>query len=131
MNRHPADAYVGLPWLPGGDSHEGLSCWGLVVLYYREQMGVTLSNFQHAYDDIEVIRAEIEAALGSGAWQLHAAPEEGDVVTLSRRDAPHHLGVFAAGRVLHITEQTQQVVAQTPAQLTAARWGRIRYWGRV
>lgn len=128
MTRHAADSYIGLPWLPRGDTREGVSCWGLVAMYHREQLGGTLPNYLHAHDDVEAIRDEIATALESGQWLLVTEPQDGDVVTMSRRDAPHHLGVFAAGHVLHITESLGQVVAQTPAEMTAARWGRIRFW---
>ena len=131
MTRHPANSYIGLPWLTKGDTREGVSCWGLVALYHREQLLRPLPNYLHAHDDVEAIRAEIAAALDTGQWLLVTLPEDGDVVTMSRRDAPNHLGVCAAGHVLHITEGTGSVVAQTPQQLTADRWGHIRFWRRA
>lgn len=128
MSRVAADAYIGLPWLPKGDTAHGVSCWGLVVLFYREQLGIALPNYPHAPDALPAIRAEIERAIDSGHWQLVGMPQDGDVVTMSRRDAPHHLGVFVAGRVLHITELSRMVVAQTLQQLAHNRWGRLRFW---
>lgn len=128
MTRHPADSYVGLRWQPRGASREGVSCWGLVALYHREQLGRALANYDIAPGEIGLIRDQIAAAIASGDWTLAEHPADGDVVTMSRRDAPHHLGVYAAGHVLHVTASLGAVVAQSVHQLANDRWGRIRFW---
>lgn len=130
--RHPADSYIGLRWQPQGDSREGVSCWGLVVLAYREQRGIALPVYAHAPDDLVAIAREIQAAIRRGEWQPvpPGQPQDWDVVTMARRDSPYHLGLWAAGHVLHVTEQVGAVVAETPVQLARRGYGRVLFWRR-
>lgn len=125
--RHPADQYIGIPWDAYGDTREGVSCWGLVVLYYRELLNLEVPNYRHDVDDFAGIGDQTQAVLDSGEWFLVEKPEDGDVVLMSHRFAPHHFGIWVAGGALHASRFSRFVVHQTLAQLSESRFGRIRY----
>ena len=125
--RHPADAYIGIPFVAHGDTHAGVSCWGLVQLYYREHMGLELPAYDYAPDDRRQIAKAVADAMASGQWSTVERPQDGDVVTMAHRERAYHLGVFAAGKVVHVNHLGGCVVAETPATLRARGYGRLRY----
>lgn len=85
---------VGLPWVRWRSDWSGMDCFGLVVLWHREVLGIDLGD---------VPQTDIGAgfALASG-WQ-ECGPEAGATCFMAWRDgAPTHCGVLlAGGRVLH------------------------------
>ena len=53
MSRQPpawAAAYVGVPFKELGRGHEGVDCWGLLQLIYREQAGLEMPDHLGGYN---------------------------------------------------------------------------------
>jgi cell wall-associated NlpC family hydrolase len=42
---HWSRDYVGLPWKFAGRSSEGVDCWGLLWLVYREVLGIPIASY--------------------------------------------------------------------------------------
>ncbi|WP_188052257.1 NlpC/P60 family protein [Aureimonas fodinaquatilis] len=100
------DHYVGLPFAERGRDGDGLDCWGLLRLIYREQLGITLPSFADAYMTTEdgVALADLMAG-NMGPWIEVARDSErvGDGVLMTLAGQPRHIGIVAApGFVLHI-----------------------------
>ena len=36
------ETYLGIPWKVAGRDRDGLDCWGLVYLFYKERFGIAL-----------------------------------------------------------------------------------------
>uniref|UniRef100_A0A6H1ZFW9 Putative tail protein n=1 Tax=viral metagenome TaxID=1070528 RepID=A0A6H1ZFW9_9ZZZZ len=52
--------YHRIPYLEGGSSFQGVDCWGLVRLFYREEFGVNLPDYGVTMNDedevVEVVK---------------------------------------------------------------------------
>src|SRR5690606_27147878 len=95
--------YVGIPYRAEGRDRAGCDCWGLVVLVYRERLGIELPS--HAgYVDPLGPAAGAAIARGRRAWQRVAEPQPLDAVLLNVNGQPHHIGlVIRPGWMLHST----------------------------
>ena len=72
--------YIGLPFKCGGRDQNGLDCWGLVVLLYRELRGIELPacTGYESIDDWRTIRTLIDTACAN--WTVVETPTMFDVV---------------------------------------------------
>lgn len=89
-----AGRMVGKPWKKWRASWEAADCFGLIVLYFREVLGIELGEVPHTD-----IAAGFTQARG---WQ-ECAPEGGATCWMAWHDgAPTHCGILLdAQRVLH------------------------------
>lgn len=108
-----------VPFVDKGRDRDGIDCWGLVLLAYREIYGIELPPMDGAYkatsDRVrleEVVRREQVRA-----WRRVEDPKPGDVVVFWVADCGHarrcasHVGlVLGGGRMLHAQEGTEACV---------------------
>lgn len=95
------DQYVGIPYLAEGRDWRGCDCWGLVVLTYRERLGIELPSHAGYVDPLSV-EAAATVAIGKLAWQQVESPQPMDVVLFRVNGQPHHIGlVIRDGWMLH------------------------------
>ncbi|WP_162596339.1 NlpC/P60 family protein [Methylobacterium sp. 17Sr1-1] len=121
---HWSEPYVGLPWAETGDAPDGVSCWGLCVLVYREVLGIALPTYA-GLCACPAERRQIAAAIGgeaSGALWVPVpitAAREFDVAVFRVGELDAHVGlVCAQDRMLHITQGHDSAVLD----MRAARW---------
>ena len=77
---HWFDSYVGLPVTHGGRSREqGVDCWGLARLIYREQLGIELEAFDYPPEK-EIEEAIILSEIETEHWKKVESPQEFDLV---------------------------------------------------
>lgn len=105
--------YVGLPYVRRGRDRRGVDCWGLVYLWYPEQLGIEVPSFgMHSADDYRDAARAIEAERGSGNWIEVEVPLDGDLVLMTSpiddagtvRHRPVHIGIAIGKSVLHCEE---------------------------
>lgn len=113
--------YVGLKHKPGGRDKNGVDCWGLVYLVYRERFNITLPRLPgvagHSIIRVAgVIREQMEED-----WEEIPKPFDGCVVGMSQNAAIHHVGIaiFATGTKIVHTMEGFQVIAEPRQTL---RW---------
>lgn len=101
--------FVGLPYLPGGRTREGLDCWGLFALIWAEQFGRALPDYdglswRKGADAEEVARCARSYA--ERFRQIDPGTEQcGDGILFRMRGVPLHLGmVVYSGKMLHIED---------------------------
>lgn len=103
-----ADKYRGIPFVENGYTREGLNCWGLCVLVYKEQLDIDLPHYSFgAFDRKSVIRAMHEGR-AEYISVLHD-PQPFDLVLMSPigHSAVWHIGVMVSRlHCLHIEEGT-------------------------
>lgn len=97
--------YLGLPYRPGGDTRDGLDCYGLLRLVLREQCGLYL-------DDAEGVTG--------GEWRRVDTQHLWDAVLFNIAGQPAHCGiVIGGGAMLHIMEHATSCIES----YTGLRWG--------
>lgn len=127
---HWARQYIGLPFVLGGRTKEGLDCWGLVKVVYQEVKGIELPDFAGT------VGAAALAAKMQGpdlqAWQEIAEPTDGCMVAMSqKRHIIHHVGLWAAvdgGKVVHASGNGISVVCDTLRVLRLKGYKVFKYY---
>lgn len=107
---HWSSPYIGLPWQERGLTRDGIACWGLACLVYRECLGITLPDYAAQIaciaEKAEVAAVFADSTAAAGPWISKAAEEAEDfdilVFRVGALDA--HVGIQAwPGHMLHIT----------------------------
>ncbi|WP_053221075.1 NlpC/P60 family protein [Methylobacterium indicum] len=121
---HWSTPYVGLPWAETGDTPDGVSCWGLCVLVYREVLDLTLPSYA-GLCACPAERRQIASTIGGEAagalWRpvpLTTA-REFDVAVFRVGELDAHVGLICTPtQALHITQGHDSAVLD----LRAPRW---------
>lgn len=115
--------YVGLPFVEKGRNRAGCDCWGLIVLIYREQLGIELPLHDNDYTkttDAESVSVTCrkEAAM----WRQVEKPKAFDPVLLRIRGIPWHVGIVVAeGFMLHCDPKADTVLENYMRPIWAPR----------
>lgn len=113
--------YVGIPFVLRGRDREGIDCWGLVRLFYKEQLNIDLPSLLDIYvDDANPYAALSEQlAIKKEKWDTVHTPEFGDVVVLRYKGLPVHVGVYVGnGKFLHAFGKVNSVIEK----LSSPKW---------
>lgn len=106
MTSHWSAPYIGLPYRDHGRDAAGVDCWGLVVLVYREVLGIVLPGYDEGYATTEERRqigALIDGHRQAWPWTRQASPAALDVALFRVGATVSHVGIAVApGRMLHI-----------------------------
>lgn len=96
---------VGVPWFRWRSGWDSCDCYGLVILYFREVLGIDLGAVPHT--DVA------QGLAASTCWQ-ECGPQAGATMWMSWRDgSPHHVGVLITdSSVLH-AEGSQEAGGST------------------
>lgn len=103
------DVYKNIPFKFDGREIDGLDCWGIVKMVYRDQLGIDLPNFNGALSDNSRETLRKVAAIAAEErkrWSKVDRPKEFDVVLMSPTGGdPYHVGVMVDRRnMLHVME---------------------------
>ena len=121
-----SNRYIGLPYVEFGRGMAGVDCWGLVVVVYLQELGITLPDYL-GYASAEE-HAEIDALIAgaeqSPSWVAADTPAPFpapfDIAVFRRGHLASHIGIVVQrGIMLHM-------VGQDCAKLeayTTGRWG--------
>lgn len=85
--------YIGIPFLDKGRDTNGIDCWGLVRLVYKQEYNIDLPSFSTEYeaDDTERMR-DLFAQYKEG-WEQIDAPTEGCIVLFNIFGVESHMGI--------------------------------------
>jgi len=119
------DKYIGLPFLHDGRDKNGLDCWGLIQLVYRERLGIELPTYGGIYKDgsPETLR-EIGIVMERerGRWVSVSQPKDYDIVLLKMAGKlPTHVGVVSGKFFLHIMSGIESVIERMDNLMWARR----------
>jgi len=108
------NAYIGTPFKAHGETNEGLDCWGLVRLFYRENYSILLSDFKSAYKNVSERRG-INAIIDNQVKKWVKVEREelipGDLVLLAIGGNKCHIGInIDNNKMLHADEKAGVVV---------------------
>lgn len=102
MNKGWENSYVGIPYKYSGRDKEGLDCWGLVRLVYKEQFNIDLPSFT----DVDTLEKQAETiAKAQEGWNKVDIEKAGDVVVFNIMGQPTHVGMIVRpGYFIHSFE---------------------------
>lgn len=99
------DDFVGLPYREGARGPEAYDCYGLVAAVFRAFRGVELPDWYQespgAASASRTIGAALRGEVAGGLMERIEVPEDFDIAIAGSSHHPHHVGVVAAGGVLH------------------------------
>lgn len=118
--------YMALPFKNKGRTMEGVDCWGLCLLVYKNEYGTELPSMEELYTKSNNGK-EVSAVVGFGKDHIEyiqkEMPEYGDLVIFNMKGNPCHVGIYIGfNRVLHILAGTNSV---------CERLNSVRLKGRV
>lgn len=103
---------VGLPWVRWRSDWQALDCFGLLVLYFREVIGVDLGP---------VPQTDIAAGFHAARGWAECGPEPGVTAFMAWRDgAPTHCGMLLPGGLLLHAEGSPEAGGSVRATRLAA-----------
>lgn len=120
---HWSANYIGLPFLPGGRTREGVDCWGCVCLVYAEVSGITLdplTGFYVTAEEREDIARLVDGQRAHGPWVKVEAGDERELDILLFRcfGLQSHVGVVCGeGQMLHVTAGKESRIERYQASL--------------
>lgn len=104
---HWSSKYLGLPWKIGGRDRDGIDCYGLVAMIYRDELGIEIDSLTGAYaseDERALIASVVAGQKDAGAWVPVEPGHEQEFDCVMFRYAGHesHIGVVVEkGRMIH------------------------------
>jgi len=127
---HWAAKYIGMPFLPGGRTAEGVDCWGLLCLIYREKFGIELPTIP--WIGRASIQEQINTVINADGkdWQEVPDPFDGAAVGMSLRTAIHHVGIYVVadgGKIMH-SAGIQRVVADTVRGVKSKGYRTVKFY---
>lgn len=112
--------YLLIRHTPGGRQYPRLDCWGLIVDYYRENLGITLG--EHTDLSHETMAAGMQRERGH--FREVKTPENGDIVAFFLSGRLYHVGIWIDGRILHTSERRNARYEKMGGALTDRRYYR-------
>lgn len=114
--------FIGLPYRDHGRDRHGVDCYGLVLLFYREILGLEIPALDAAYASAED-GASVAECVGwaQRQWQAVETPQVGDVLLFHVLGWPAHVGVYLGnGDFLHAFRETHSCIER----LNSITWKR-------
>lgn len=95
MNLSP---YLGIPYVERGRDRDGVDCYGLVFLIYREVLGIELPRYEGAPDwrELEAVEAMLDDRLTEWIEVPKRDVRFGDVI-VTRYQGRRHIGISLGG----------------------------------
>jgi murein DD-endopeptidase len=107
--------YIGIPYVAGGESFAGCDCWGIVQLWYRNELGITLGRPVDFAPPAMRLRLTMDNYRAHG-FDMVAPPvnvyQPGDVLLLQHGAIPDNFAVVVdGGRILTMGVKTGSLTA--------------------
>lgn len=115
-----------IEYVSGGRSEDGADCWGLIVLFYRKELGIELPLYEWVAPDKSTRHKTTceqakQMAIDIGLFEEVDSPEYGDIVLLNMLGMPIHVGVVIDKNLMMHTGSTHGVVIE---DFTETKWNR-------
>jgi len=98
--------YIGIPFKDKGRTVEGLDCWGLLYLIFKEQFGIEIPSFVDDYPtstNLKAVGALIEQNSHTWINIEQDVQKAGDVLLMRFFGHPVHVGILIdKRRMIHV-----------------------------
>ena len=103
--------YIGIPFLDKGRDINGIDCWGLVRLVYKQEYSIDLPNFSTNYEAEDAERMSDLLAQYKEGWEKIDAPTEGCIVLFNILGVESHMGIAVSStHFLHARERRDSAI---------------------
>lgn len=108
------DDYIGLPFKTNGRDHDGVDCYGLICLAYKEIHNIVLPSFDNVFVD-EDPKTLLEVARVMNRerdnWERANTLREFDMVQLRTGKHAFHVGLsIGRGKMIHVEKGIDAVI---------------------
>lgn len=88
------EKYLTIPFKDRGRDWNGVDCWGLVHLFYKEEFGINLPPYLDVNEKWNQV-GQIAAVMGveKNKWKRVETPTLGDLVLFNITGMPVHVGI--------------------------------------
>ena len=118
------NSYIGLPYESNGRTRAGVDCWGLVRLFYAEQLHIELPDYSELYSGAWDPELSSVIELHKSGWAETSDAQPGDVCLFNIYGEPAHVGVYLGNRkFLHAREGRDSVVESLDSHQWSCRFG--------
>lgn len=97
---------IEIPFVEKGRSWDGVDCWGLIFLAFKEVHGVDLPEYTGEYKSTRQLRElqNLISKKSGDSWTQVKDPQKMDCILLSVSGTAAHIGLFidSNGNFLHI-----------------------------
>lgn len=115
------DKYIGLPYKNNGRTADGVDCWGLVRLFYKDEFAIELPSYSDEYNGPNDEAVVYAVNQHKDAWDPTSTPDVGDVVLFNILGEPTHVGIYLGNnKFLHSRAGKDSVVES----LAGAKWNK-------
>ncbi len=118
---------IRVPFMDKGRDWDCWDCWGMIFLFHREVLSVTLPSYTEDYQDAghsveSRQRLSTLIKTNMGAWRRVERPEPGDVVLLNIGGRPIHVGLaLGGGLMMHTERKINTVIERLDSPMWAKR----------
>ncbi len=101
------EKYEKIPFAEKGRSLDGVDCWGLLQIIYREELGIELPSYLECYNETSERQklSELVEEQATNYWRDVDDPKEFDVIIMKIHGFESHLGlVVRKGVMIHCEE---------------------------
>ena len=103
--------YIGIPFLDKGRDINGIDCWGLVRLVYKQEYRIDLPNFSTNYEAEDAERMSDLLAQYKEGWEKIDAPTEGCIVLFNILGVESHMGIAVSStHFLHARDRRDSAI---------------------
>lgn len=120
--------YIGIPYELGGEDFDSVDCWGLVKLFYWEELSKEVPCFKSASQQPRDVHNAIVAGLEFQFADLVSTPQEFDIILGRRRTLAHHTGIVTEKGILHASAAAGAVVLDREEDFKARTGGTIEFY---
>jgi sulfur carrier protein ThiS len=105
------EKYIGLKYKDKGRDYDGLDCYGLVRLVYKNEFQIDLPSFSSDYTQDDRDRIEELIAQYKEGWEKIEQPEVGSIVLFRVLGAESHVGIIVnESQFIHVRENQDSVI---------------------
>ena len=103
--------YIGLPYKDNGRDENGIDCWGLARLFYKQELNIDLPSYEDIYTTSYDPAVSEAINKYKDNWELTKSAKSGDLCLFNIYGEPAHVGVYVGSRkFLHAREGKDSVI---------------------